>query len=705
MTAPIVYEQQDNIAIISLNSAPVNGLSQSLRAAIKAGFETAQSNADIKAIVIASTGKLFCAGADIVEFASGGFDDLPYLPSLYQELENSPKPIIAAINGMALGGGFELALVCDYRIALPSAKCGLPEVNIGILPGAGGTQRLPRLVGAELATKMVTSGAPMAAEKLMQAGAIDKIFDGEPADFLQAAVDYAKELVASNAPVKTCADLTVDKPSAEFFTEFRKSIARRSRGFFAPERNIQCIEAACELPLAEGLKKEAELFQQCVTSPHARAQQHIFFAERAATKIPGIDSKTPLRNITKVGIIGAGTMGGGIAMNFANAGIPVTLLEVRQEALEHGLGVIRNNYQISAKKGKLKTEQIDQRMALISGSLSYDDLADVDIVIEAVFENMEIKKQVFAQLDKVCKPGAILASNTSTLDVDEIAVSVSRPEDVIGLHFFSPANVMRLLEVVRGDKTADDVLLTTIKMAQRIGKIPVVAGVCWGFIGNRGLEPYGREASRLVLEGADPVHIDKVLNDWGLAMGLPSMIDLAGIDVGYLTRQGSREQFYGRDESYTAVCDALYQQGSFGQKTGKGFYIYQGRDKQPNPEVLCIAKELAEKHGIEQRQISDEEILQRCLFPLINEGAQILAEGIAYRASDIDVIYCNGYGFPVYRGGPMHYADEIGLKTVVEALDKYRQQLGEYGETWFQVSPLLRKLAEQGSSFKQFDGQ
>jgi len=705
MTAPIVYEQQDNIAIISLNSAPVNGLSQSLRAAIKAGFETAQANADIKAIVIASTGKLFCAGADIVEFASGGFDQLPYLPSLYQELENSPKPIIAAINGMALGGGFELALVCDYRIALPSAKCGLPEVNIGILPGAGGTQRLPRLVGAELATNMVTSGAPVAAEKLMQAGAIDKIFDGEPADFLQAAVDYAKELVASNAPVKTCADLTVDKPSAEFFADFRKSIARRSRGFFAPERNIQCIEAACQLPLAEGLKKEAELFQQCVTSPHARAQQHIFFAERAATKIPGIDPKTPLRKIAKVGIIGAGTMGGGIAMNFANVGIPVTLLEVKEEALERGLGVIRNNYEITAKKGKLKPEQIGERMALITGSLSYDDLADVDIVIEAVFENMEIKKQVFAQLDKVCKPGAILASNTSTLDVDEIAASVSRPQDVIGLHFFSPANVMRLLEIVRGEKTADDVLLSTIKMAQSIRKMPVVAGVCWGFIGNRGLEPYGREASRLVLEGADPVQIDKVLNDWGLAMGLPSMIDLAGIDVGYLTRQGSREQFYGRDDAYTAVCDALYEQGSFGQKTGKGFYIYEGRDKNPNPEVLSIAKELAEKHGIEQRQISDEEILQRCLFPLINEAAQILDEGIAYRASDIDVIYCNGYGFPVYRGGPMQYADEIGLKTVVKALDNYRQQLGEYGDTWFQVSPLLRKLADQGSSFKEHDGQ
>jgi len=703
MTSPTLYEQHDNIAIITLNSPPVNGLGKDLRAAIKAGFETAKSNADIDAIVIASSGRLFCGGADISEFATGGSNVEPQLPGLVVELEASSKPIIAAINGMALGGGFELALACDYRIALPSAKCGLPEVNIGILPGAGGTQRLPRLVGAELATQMVTSGVPVAAPKLLEAGAIDRIFEGEASELLSAAVDYAKELVAQKSPVKTCADLTVENPGAEFFAEFRKSIARKTRGFFAPERNIQCIEAACELPLAEGLKKETELFNDCAQTAHARAQQHIFFSERAATKIPGVDPKTPLRPIKTVGIIGAGTMGGGIAMNFANVGIPVTLLEVKDEALQRGLGVIRNNYEISAKKGRLTQTQVEERIGLITGSLDYADLAQVDIVIEAVFENMDIKKQVFAKLDKTCKAGAILASNTSTLDVDEIAASTSRPEDVIGLHFFSPANVMRLLEVVRGEKTADDVLMTTIKMAQKIRKMPVVAGVCWGFIGNRGLEPYGREASRLVLEGADPVQVDKVLFDWGLAMGLPSMIDLAGIDVGYLTRQGSRHMFYEKDGSYTAVCDALYDQGHYGQKTGTGFYIYEGRDKKPNPEIKTIATELAQKHDVTQRQISDEEILERCFFPMINEGAQILDEGIAYRASDIDVIYCNGYGFPVYRGGPMQYADEIGLDKVVTAMERYQHELGEYGQTWFQVAPLLKKLASEGKTFKQYD--
>ncbi|MCV6627696.1 MAG: 3-hydroxyacyl-CoA dehydrogenase NAD-binding domain-containing protein [Cellvibrionaceae bacterium] len=705
MTTPAHYQQKGQIALITLDSPPVNGLGHPLRQAIKAGLETALANPDVKAIVIASAGKLFCGGADIAEFASGGFDREPRLPQLLVDIENASKPVVAAINGMALGGGFELALACDYRIALPQAKCGLPEVNIGILPGAGGTQRLPRLIGAEMALQMGTSGAPVATGKLLQAGAIDRIFEGEPADFVAAAIAYAEELLAQGAPCKTCADLSVENPGAEFFAEFRQSIARKTRGFFAPERNIQCIEAACELPLAEGLAKEAELFQQCAASPQARAQQHIFFAERAATKIPGVDPKTPLRPIAKVGVIGAGTMGGGIAMNFANAGIPVTLLEVKPEALERGLGVIRNNYEISAKKGRLSEAQVEERMGLIQGSLDYADLAQVDVVIEAVFENMDIKKQVFAQLDKTCKPGAILATNTSTLDVDEIAAATSRPQDVIGLHFFSPANVMRLLEIVRGAKTADDVLMTTIKMAQTIRKMPVVAGVCWGFIGNRGLEPYGREAARLVMEGASPEQIDKVLYHWGLAMGLPSMIDLAGIDVGYLTRQGNREALYGRDDAYAAVCDALYEAGHYGQKTGKGFYIYEGRNKQSNPEVIKIAEALAAKHGIARRQISDQEILERCLYPLINEGAQILDEGIAYRASDIDVIYCNGYGFPVYRGGPMQYADEIGLDTVVEALKKYQSELGDYGQTWFQVSPLLQRLASEGKTFKQFDRQ
>jgi 3-hydroxyacyl-CoA dehydrogenase len=700
MNTPASYQVHDAIAVITLNSPPVNGLGLALRSALMDYFEQASADDAVSAIVIASAGKLFCGGADISEFGSDNALASPSLPNLCLSLEASGKPIVAAINGMALGGGCELALACDYRIALPQAKLGLPEVHLGILPGAGGTQRMPRLAGPQLALQMITSGKPETASTMFDAGVIDRLHS-DGSDFLEAAIAYAQELVASQAPVRSCADISIDSSElpANFFADFRASIARRSRGFFSPERCIQCVEAACSLPLAEGLQVERNLFLECMDTPQARAQQHIFFAERAASKIPGLDRNTKARTIASVAIIGSGTMGGGIAMNFLNAGIPTILLDLNAEALERGVAVIRQNYQISADKGRISAAQLEQCMNLLTSTTDYQDIAEVDLVIEAVFENMEIKEKVFRQLDEVCKADAILASNTSTLDVNRIAAATRRPEQVIGLHFFSPANVMRLLEIVRGEKTADEVLLTSIKMAQLIKKVPVVSGVCWGFIGNRLLEPYGREASRLILEGASPVQIDKVLYDFGMAMGFSSMIDLAGIDVGYLTRQGNKERSYARDPAYAAICDKLYELGRYGQKTGRGLYIYQGRDKVEDPEVISLAADLAEQFGITQRPISDQEILQRCLFTLINEGAQVLDEGIAYRSSDIDTIYCNGYGFPTHRGGPMQYADEIGLDTVLNALKHYRKSLGAYGEEWFKPTPLLEKLVAEGKKF------
>jgi len=702
MSSATLYDVKNNIALISLNSPPVNGLGQAVREGILENFKKAHADDTIKAIVIASTGKLFCGGADISEFGTEKMTAGPNLSEVLNQIENSEKPVIAAINGMALGGGLELCLVCDYRFASSSAKLGLPEVHLGILPGAGGTQRLPRLAGAVKATEMIVSGKPVSASDAHQSGFVDRVHSND-SDFLAAALAYTEELINSNAEVKSCADLTVDKDNIpeNFFNDFRKKIARKTRGFFAPEKCIQCVEASLELDLTAGLKKEAELFMQCMLTSQARAQQHLFFAERAATKIPGIDKKTPLRKIEQVAIIGAGTMGGGIAMNFMNAGVPVKVLELKQEALDKGFGVIRKNYEISAKKGRLTEAQLEERMSLLSGTLSYADLGNADLIIEAVFENMDIKKKVFTSLDEVAKPGAILASNTSTLDVDEIASATKRPEDVIGLHFFSPANVMKLLEIVRGSKTADDVLMTSIKMAQLIRKVPVVSENQWGFIGNRILEPYGREGGRLMLEGASPAQIDKVLYDFGFAMGLPSVMDLAGIDVGYLTRQARKDEL-AIDPTYAAVSDRLYELGRYGQKTGRGAYIYKGREKIEDPEVMQISKELAEKHGVTQREISEQEILERTVYMLINEGAHVLGEGVTYRSSDIDVVYAYGYGFPGHRGGPMQYADEIGLDKVLAAIEKYRDELGDYGKLWFTPAPVLVELAAAGKTFKSY---
>ena len=700
MTDVVKYETQSNVALLYMQNPPVNALSKSVRVGLIHSLQIALADDSVKAIVISSQQGLFSGGADISEFAGG--DHEPPLPSVLNLIENAHKPVIAVLNGPAFGGGFEVALSCHYRVTFAENKVGLPEVNLGILPGAGGTQRLPRLAGVTKALDMIVSGRPVKAASL--SGVFDVVVD-KPEALFEAAMTFVQKVIAEGAQIKKTCDINIDPASApaELFAQYRQGVAKSARGFFAPQRCIQTVEAAVALPFAQGLAREGELFMECMRSKEARAQQHFFFAERAASRVDDYDKSTPVREIKQVGIIGAGTMGGGIAMNFANAGIPVILLELKQEALDKGLALIRNNYQNSAKKGKLSQDDVETRMALLQGTTEYSALTDVDLVIEAVFEKMSVKKDVFKALDAVCKPGAILASNTSTLDVNEIAEATSRPEDVIGLHFFSPANVMKLLEVVKADKTSPDVIKTTMGMAKKINKVAVLVGVCFGFVGNRMIECYGREANRLMLEGATPEHIDKVIYDFGLPMGPFTMGDMAGQDIGYYVRE-SRREFIKHDPSYCILADKLVEQGRIGLKVGKGAYLYEpgSRTPIPDPSVLALAKQEAARLGIAQREISDQEIVERIIYPLINEGALILEEGIAAKSSDIDVIYVYGYGFPVYRGGPMKYADEIGLKTVYDAMCKYRDALGEYGGFWFEPAPLLKTLAEQGKAFADF---
>jgi len=676
---------------------PVNALSKAIRVGVIEAMNSALANDSVEAIVVTSELALFSAGADISEFSGG--DLSPMLPEVLSVIENSTKPVVAAVNGGAFGGGLELALACHYRVTVNHNRVGLPEVHLGILPGAGGTQRLPRLIEASKALQMIVSGAPTPVK------AISELFVEitDAADLLTTALKVAKQAIGKPIPATNLIELSNNADIDALFEQTRQQISGKARGFFAPNKCIDAVQAAFELPFNEGLTREGELFMDCMQTPQARAQQHFFFAERAAGSLPSIAKDTPIRDIQKVAIIGAGTMGGGIAMNFANAGLPVVLLELEQAALDKGLALIRKNYENSAKKGKLTQEQVEQRMALLIGTTTYDDLSDVDLVIEAVFEKMSVKKQVFQALDKVCKPGAILASNTSTLDLDEIAACVSRPQDVIGLHFFSPANVMKLLEIVQGAKTADDVVKTSMQLAKKIKKVGVLVGVCFGFVGNRMIEVYGREAGRLMLEGVNPERVDQVIFDYGLPMGPFTMGDMAGLDIGYFVRQ-SRKEFISHDPSYCTVADELVEDGRVGLKVGKGVYLYEqgSRKPIPDPQVMEIAKRKADELGVEQREISDQEILERCIYPLINEGANILLEGIAQRSSDIDVIYVYGYGFPVYRGGPMQYADEIGLDKVLDRMKHYQESLGEYGKHWFTPSPLLVELVEKKQTFAKF---
>ena len=682
MSEVVSYELIDNIGVISVNNPPVNALAQVVREGIHTAIQSAQQD-ESEAIVLYCEGRTFIAGADITEF--GKPPQEPGLPVVLGAIENSSKAVIAAIHGTALGGGFEVSLACHYRCAIPSAKVGLPEVKLGLLPGAGGTQRAPRIAGVKAALDMITSGNPVGASKALEMGLIDKVIDGS--DLKAGALQYAKELVGADAPLRRIRDITIDPSTVEegYFEAARKQLARRARGQIAQDKIVSCIEAAVELPMDQGLERERELFVELVTSPESAAMRHIFFAERLATKIKDLPKDTPTREINKVAIIGGGTMGGGIAMCFANVGIPVTMLEINDEALARGMGIIEKNYKITVQKGKLPEDQMASRIALINGTTNYEELNDVDLVIEAVFENLELKKEIFAKLDGVCKQGAILASNTSYQDIDQIAAATSRPQDVVGMHFFSPANVMKLLENVRGEKTADDVIATAMKIGKKIGKVCALSRVCYGFIGNRMLGGYGRESQMLLMDGCTPVQVDSALEKFGMAMGPLAMGDLAGLDVGYKARQARTD--LPDDPKLYRMGTVLVEMGRHGQKTGSGFYQYdpETRRRMSDPEVEAMIKDEAAKIGVEQREISDEEIIARCLYPLINEGAKILEEGIAQRPSDIDVVYVFGYAFPVAKGGPMHYADQVGLKNVYDKICEYRDR---DGEQYWQPAPL-----------------
>ena len=686
LTTMVSYENVRGVAVVTVDNPPVNALSQGVRQGLLEGVNKALADDAVQAIVIHCAGRTFIAGADITEFASGPAE--PSLRDMLELMDGAGKPVIAAIHGTALGGGLETALCCHYRVAAPGARLGLPEVKLGLLPGAGGTQRLPRVVGVEKALQMVTSGVPIGAVEALEAGLVDEIVEG---DLLPGALAFGHQIVARGAALPRIRDrddrLEEARENPAVFEQFRQAIARKSRGFLAPEYNIRCIEAAVSQPFDEGMKTEARLFTELMRSPQAAAQQYFFFAERQAARIPDIPRDTPELPIARVGVIGAGTMGGGIAMNMVNVGIPVTLVETSQEALERGLGVIRGNYDNTARKGRLSEADVVQRMGLINGSLQLQELAQCDLVIEAVFENMEVKKDIFRRLDAIVKPGAILASNTSALDLNEIASATARPESVIGLHFFSPANVMKLLEVVRGDATAREVIKTCMGFARRIDKVPVLVGVCHGFVGNRILFARQTQAQQLALEGAPPHQVDRVLYEFGFPMGAFQMSDLAGLDIGW-----NAETSRGK-----TIRDRLCEAGRRGQKTGAGYYDYdENRKPTPAPLVAELYTEFAARAGITQRDIADQEILERCLLPMINEGAKILEEGIAIRASDIDVVYVYGYGWPVYRGGPMYYANSLGLDTVLARLRHYWQQSGD---DFWRPSRLLVELAEKGGRF------
>ncbi|MGI9407298.1 MAG: 3-hydroxyacyl-CoA dehydrogenase NAD-binding domain-containing protein [Hyphomicrobiaceae bacterium] len=694
----IILTTEADIAFITMNRAPVNALGHDMRTALADALQQSFADDAIAAIVIRSGLPLFCGGADIQEFRTQQLWKEPHLPEVIALVETAPKLVIAAINGIAMGGALELALACDYRIARQTAKMGLPEIKLGLLPGAGGTQRLPRVTGVEIATDMILSGSPIPADKALSVGLVDAMIEDD-ADFESRTRVFVAELISTNASMRRCRDMIVDTSalSDTFFDDVRASMAKKARGQAAPERCLQSIEAACKQPLKEGLKQERDGFLGLLDTPQARGLIHLFFAERDAQKIPGVPKDTAVRDIRSVAVIGAGTMGTGITIAFLDADIPVTLLEMSGEALQRGTDAISKHYDRALAKGRVDEKIAASRKALLHGTLAYDDLANTDLVIEAVFESMDVKKDVFGKLDAICKPGAILASNTSTLDLNEIAAATSRPEDVIGLHFFSPANIMRLLEIVRGTKTAPDVIQTTLKVAKAIRKVPVVVGVCFGFVGNRMLEPYFREGSRLMLEGASPEQIDCVLTDFGMAMGIVSVADLAGVDVSYRVRESRRGEI-AHDPTYQAIQDKLFELGRYGQKTGRGSYIYEGRDKKPDPEVIALSAQLAKELGVERREISDQEILERTLYPLINEGIQILDEGIATRSGDCDIIWVNGYGFPAWRGGPLQYGEEIGLDTVLAGMKRYRDALGTHGDMWFQPAPLLERLVASKAS-------
>lgn len=694
------YKVHGDVAVITLNNPPVNGLGYATRSAITTGLEQANADAAVKAIVITGAGKAFSGGADIKEFGSPKALAEPNLLSVILAVENSAKPVVAAIHSVCMGGGLELALGCHYRIAAPGTNVALPEVKLGLIPGAGGTQRLPRVLGVEVALNMIVSGEPVKSEMLAQIPG-QKLFDkmaASPESLAEEALAMARSLAATR-PLPLVRNMPCKHPMGDAYFQFARNMVKgMAKNFPAPAKCVDAVEAATKMKFDAGMVLEREIFTALMFTPESRALRHLFMAERAASKIADVPDDTRQREIKTVGVIGAGTMGGGITMNFLNAGIPVTMLEMKQEAIDRGVATIRKNYEAQVKKGKLKQDKYDQRMALLKTTLDYADLKDADLVIEAVFEEMGVKQKVFEKLDEVMKPGAILASNTSTLDVDKIAAFTKRPQDVVGLHFFSPANVMKLLEVVRGAKTAKDVMATVMSTAKKIKKTAVVSGVCDGFIGNRMIEQYSRQAGFLLDEGATPQQVDKAIEKFGFAMGPFRMGDLAGNDIGWAIRKRRATEI--ADMKYSRTADKLCELGRFGQKTGAGWYDYQAgkRDAIPSELVNKMIEDYRKEQGITPRKISDEEIVQRLVFALVNEGAHILEDGIAARASDIDMVYITGYGFPIHRGGPMLYADQVGLFNVVQAMKRFQQNPRDDAKFW-EPAPLLAKLAAEGKSF------
>lgn len=698
------YQVQGDVAVIAMNNPPVNGLGYETRVGITQGLEKANADPAVKAIVLTGAGKAFSGGADIREFNSPKAMQEPILLSVITAVENSPKPVVAAVHSVAMGGGLELALGAHYRIAAPGAKVALPEVKLGLIPGAGGTVRLPRVLGVETALNLIVKGDPVNSEVLAGLPG-QKLFDkmaASPDSLLQEAIAFAKEAAAKHADgsaLPLVRNLPCRHPNGDAYFQFaRNMVAGMAKNFPAPVKCVDAVANATTMKFDAALAKEREIFMNLMQTPECKALRHVFAAERAASKIPDVGSDVQPRDIKKVAVIGAGTMGGGIAMNFLNAGLPVTILETKQDALDRGIATIRKNYEAQVKKGKLKADKYEQRMALLTPTLNYADLKDADLIIEAVFEEMGVKEQVFKQLDAVAKPGAILASNTSTLDVDKIAAFTKRPQDVVGMHFFSPANVMKLLEVVRGAKTAKDVLATVMAIAKKIKKTAVVSGVCDGFIGNRMIEQYSRQAGFLLDEGATPQQVDKAIEKFGFAMGPFRMGDLAGNDIGWAIRKRRAVEHPGM--KYSATADKLCELGRFGQKTGAGWYDYQAgkRDAIPSKLVEDMIVKHRDELGIKPRKISDQEIVERLVYSLVNEAAHILEDGIASKASDIDMVYLTGYGFPLWRGGPMKYADQVGLFNVAESMKRFARNPRDDASFW-QPAPLLQKLAEEGKTF------
>jgi 3-hydroxyacyl-CoA dehydrogenase len=696
----VTLSRVGDVGVITINNPPVNALSPGVPSGIEKGVNVCCDDPSVKAIVLIGGGRTFIAGADINEFGkitSGEKKEVDTaLQTIFSTLEESPKPVVAAIHGTALGGGFEVALCCQYRVAVESAKVGLPEVKLGLIPGAGGTQRLPRLAGLIKAADLCCSGDLITATEALQAGVIDRIVEG---DLLEGAIAFARDVAERSGTHRKTRELVIPPYDPQEFAALKGAVAKRSRGLTAPLKALEAVEAAT-LPFDEGMQRESQIFRDCMFSDQSKALIHAFFGERIVGKVPGIEKDTPKLPIRMAAVVGAGTMGGGIAMNYANAGIPVLLKETTQEMLDKGLATIRKNYAATVQKGRLTQEQMEQRTALIQPTLTYDRFREADIVVEAVFEGMELKKKVFGELDEVTRPDAILASNTSTLDIDAIAAATSRPQQVIGHHFFSPANVMRLLEIVRGKQTSPQVIATSMALAKTIAKVGVLVGNCHGFVGNRMFAPYLREAQFLVEEGARVEEVDAAMVSFGMALGPLAVADLAGLDVGWRIKNEIRH-LIPKDIRQPLVADVLYERGRYGQKTGAGWYRYPegSRSPVPDPEVQTLIEEVSQNAGITRRGVSSEEIVERIVYALINEGAKILGEGIALRAVDIDIIYIYGYGFPAHRGGPMWYADTVGIKNVYERICEFEKQ---HGNDWT-PAPLLKQLAEAGKNFADLD--